>query len=86
MMQSSALAQATLAAYDAKRLLGPIQLGASAGAMGAAAAGPLVALGAPAMALVQGACSALDLAERKIRRARHAGGGKAAAARAEGRW
>ena len=81
MMQSSALAQATLTAYDAKRLLGPIQLGASTGAMSAGlSAGPLVrALGAPAMALVQVGLLLLSLwPNAKIRRVeeRHAGGGK----------
>ena len=68
---SSALAQATLTAYDAKRLLGPIQLGASTGAMSAGlSAGPLVrALGAPAMALVQVGLLLLSLwPNAKIRR------------------
>lgn len=63
MMQSSSLAQATLDAYSAKRLLGLVQLGCSSGAIVTGlAVGPLAqALGPDMLILLQGALLLLSL-------------------------
>jgi hypothetical protein len=63
MMQSASLAQATLTAYDGKRLLGLIQLGSSTGAMvSGLSAGPVAsALGPERLVFVQCALLLLSL-------------------------
>eukprot|EP00964_Phaeocystis_antarctica_P078183 scaffold48617_cov48-Phaeocystis_antarctica.AAC.1 len=63
MMQSASLAQATLTAYDGKRLLGLIQLGSSMGAMvSGLSAGPAAsAIGPERLVFVQCALLLLSL-------------------------